>query len=269
MTWNNYPEGAVAALLQEANGEAKLFSWILGQLEIGEEAKTPHVQAVLYNRKGLSKKDVCAKFKGCWLKAYDQNYNKMIEYVQKSKTSVPDSGFEGGQKPEGGAAKRKHKVQELYQDIAAGNHDKKALADKYQDSYMRIYRAVDHVIELHQPAPLPPEDPRLPKAPNIELVWLYGMSGTGKTNRVKFECWRTQATLFQKKSSTKQWWDGYRNEECILLDDFRGSDMSFHEFLQLTDPYRAVPHRVQTKGGHLTLQVGFVVLTPDRRNSFL
>lgn len=104
--------------------------------------------------------------------------------------------------------------------------------------------------------PKPPDDPDEVKdaEPHIKLIWFYGEGGTGKDRRVKKICHQEHATLYVKRTETGQWWEGYQGEECVVFEDFRGSDFRFHSFLQLTDPFRSPGYTVPIKGGFVPLQ---------------
>lgn len=64
--------------------------------------------------------------------------------------------------------------------------------------------------------------------PTIE--WRWGLSGRGKTWHVIHKHGRENVYI---KDATK-WWDGYRQQEVILIDDFDGS-WPFRNFLRLLD----------------------------------
>jgi hypothetical protein len=70
---------------------------------------------------------------------------------------------------------------------------------------------------------------------------LYGEPGTGKT-RFVFE---NEPSLWIANDPTLQWFDGYRGEESVLLDDYRG-DGNPAFLLRLLDRY---PLQVPVKGG--------------------
>lgn len=128
-------------------------------------------------------------------------------------------------------------------------------------TYLRVYRGVGHCIQLSAAPPLPPEDPDLPREASIQVEWFYGATATGKTRRVQKYAFENQQSLFTKTSATKQWWDGYRGEEIVCMDDFRGNDMQFHEFLQFTDPFRRLDYPVQTKGGGIKIKARTIFVT--------
>lgn len=111
--------------------------------------------------------------------------------------------------------------------------------------------------------PVPPTDPDLEenKVSNIDLIWFWGNAGSGKDRRVRKMAFAAQKTLFIKKSDTEKWWDEYNGEESICFEDLRGSDMKFHNFLQLTNPYRDIDYQVPIKGGFKTLKAHTIFIT--------
>ncbi len=86
--------------------------------------------------------------------------------------------------------------------------------------------------------------------PNV--IWIYGATGTGKTRYV-FEKYNDVYV----KDSTK-WWDGYDQQETILIDDYRRDFCKFHELLTLTDRY---PCRRELKGGSVHINSKNIIFT--------
>lgn len=90
-----------------------------------------------------------------------------------------------------------------------------------------------------------------PIAP-IEVIWVYGPSGTGKT----YSIFQEHPDIY--RISHPKWWDGYVGQKAVLLDDFRPHDMSFKDLLKLTDIY---PFRVEFKGGTIDVQFTKIYIT--------
>lgn len=87
----------------------------------------------------------------------------------------------------------------------------------------------------------------------IEVYWLYGESGTGKTKYV-YDKYGTE--VFRPVSD--KWWEGYDGEKVVLLDDFRPAFCSFVRLLQFTDIY---PFKVECKGGSRHVQYETIIIT--------
>lgn len=57
-------------------------------------------------------------------------------------------------------------------------------------------------------------------APETKHYWFVGSTGTGKSKTA-----REKFTGFYLKNASNKWWDGYTNEENVIVDDF---DKDFH-----------------------------------------
>jgi len=64
-------------------------------------------------------------------------------------------------------------------------------------------------------------------------TWYWGKSGVGKSHKA-FENFST-ATHYSKDLSTK-WWDGYKQQEVVILNEFRGQ-ISFSFLLSMIDKW--------------------------------
>ena len=68
----------------------------------------------------------------------------------------------------------------------------------------------------------------------------WGASGTGKSRRAVEEA--GDDVYFKPRG---KWWDGYQQQQSVILDDFYGW-LPFDDLLRLLDRY---PLRVEYKGG--------------------
>lgn len=95
----------------------------------------------------------------------------------------------------------------------------------------------------------------LPWRHDIQCFLYWGEPGTGKTRRA-FE--EAGDTVFVKTATTK-WWDGYRNEENVIIDDFSG--LIRPEYLKTwLDRY---PCSVEVKGGAVPLNARRIWITSN------
>lgn len=100
------------------------------------------------------------------------------------------------------------------------------------------------------------EDIRLRKVVRTEMtkgVWLWGPTGTGKTHRAHeyggSKYWWV---------NDNGWWDGYRGEDVVILNDFRGA-IPYGELLQMVDKW---PYNVRRRGREpMPFTSGTVVVT--------
>lgn len=100
-------------------------------------------------------------------------------------------------------------------------------------TYVKYHGGLDKLSVLYQ-------NPRDPSTPP-EVVWLYGPTGTGKSRYVH----ERETDLWVAMSSHK-WWQGYRQQEAILFDDFRCNFAPFADMLRILDRY---PLQAEVKGG--------------------
>ena len=69
---------------------------------------------------------------------------------------------------------------------------------------------------------------------NMDLMYIYGGSGTGKTTFAKYYCDKLGLSYYVS-SGGKNPLDNYGGQDVIIFDDLRPSDYKFNEFLKLTD----------------------------------
>jgi len=95
------------------------------------------------------------------------------------------------------------------------------------------------------------------------VLWYHGSTGSGKTHAV-FEEIGDQS--FYMKPPGNAWWDGYKGEEIVILDDFRGNWFPFAYLLRLLDKY---PMQVEVKGSYVHFAATCIYITCPRNPSDL
>ena len=92
--------------------------------------------------------------------------------------------------------------------------------------------------------------------PNV--MWYWGLTGVGKTEKA------TEYTPTYYIKDGTQWWNGYEQQETIIIDDFDGR-WPFRDLLRLLDRY---PYQGQTKGGYVKINSNNIIITcefpPDK-----
>lgn len=71
---------------------------------------------------------------------------------------------------------------------------------------------------------------------NMEVIYIWGDAGSGKTTFGKHLAEQRNLSVFVS-STGKDLFDGYKQEECIVLDDFRGDNIEFADILKLLDNF--------------------------------
>lgn len=166
------------------------------------------------------------------------------DYCQKPETQL-EGPFEYGiftePKP-GSRTDLSNAVTEL-----ALHRDISRIAVDHGPAFIKYHRGFEKYLEVT--APSRTEPPR---------VYLYfGPTGTGKTRLA----YKDDKGLFRKHPDGR-WFDGLRENDTVLLDDFNGaaSKMSLSYVLQMLDRY---PFDVEVKGGHKHLLAKTIVLTSN------
>lgn len=99
----------------------------------------------------------------------------------------------------------------------------------------------------------------------MDVIYIYGEPGTGKTTYAKQMCSDKGYTFFVSASG-KDFLDGYQGQDAIIIDDVRGSTMPVATILKLLDNHTAsaVASRYQNKSiSECKLIVLTSVLPPD------
>ncbi|AWU66059.1 MAG: Rep [Angristvirus hurin] len=89
-----------------------------------------------------------------------------------------------------------------------------------------------------------------------ELWVLIGPSGAGKS-RYANEHWPKAFW----KAPYSQWWDGYTNQDTVVLDDFKDDTMRLTDLQRLIDHY---PYWVEIKGGSVPMLATRYVITSNK-----
>jgi len=116
------------------------------------------------------------------------------------------------------------------------------IAEEFPTMYLRFNRGIN---ELRTASFTDRKEP-----PTVE--WRWGATGTGKT---RF-CVDKHTDSFYIKDST-MWWNGYEQQEAIIIDDFDGR-WPYRDLLRLLDRY---PYQGQYKGGYVKINSPFIYIT--------
>lgn len=70
-----------------------------------------------------------------------------------------------------------------------------------------------------------------------ECLWIYGPTGTGKTEFVDNELKDVNPDDIYIWSNDKGWWDEYKQQKYVVMDDYRG-EIPYNQLLKMTDKYK-------------------------------
>lgn len=118
------------------------------------------------------------------------------------------------------------------------------LANAYPDQVVKYARGYRTLFDLrrdgNRDAPL--------------VIVLNGEPGTGKS---KWAADNTKGRDVYWKPPGK-WWDGYRGQEIVVMDEFDSKDLSYRSLLRVLDRY---PLRVEFKGGYCDFTSQTIIIT--------
>lgn len=85
------------------------------------------------------------------------------------------------------------------------------------------------------------------------IIWITGKAGSGKTRYV----YDKHQDIYTKNPNNR-WWDGYNQQEVILIDDFRHWSEGTDDFLRLLDRYK---YTGETKGSSVPINSKYIYIT--------
>jgi len=205
-------------------------AYIKGQLEIGEGGYQ-HWQFIVYFR-SQQRFSAVKKALGDTVHVEPTRSAAAEDYVWKDETAVEGTRFEFGTKS---VKRNSAKDWDRIRTIAEGG-----LVDANEipsDIFIRSYHSLRSIAKDFA-------KPTFRGEQHVYVFW--GQSGTGKSHRAFEECGET----YYIKSPLTKWWDGYRGEENIIIDEFRGV-VDISHVLKWLDKY---PCMVECKGSQLPLK---------------
>jgi len=203
-------------------------AYVRGQVEQGADTGYLHWQLLVV----LSKKSTMGFVKGLYGQSAHCEQSRSAaadEYVWKEDTRVAGTQFELGKR----AFKRNSETDwdTVRASAIAGDLDSIPA-----DIFVRNYHSLKRIQKDYSVA-----HPR----PGTSCKVFWGDTGTGKSHRAWEEA--TQG-CYVKNPSTK-WWDAYKGEKHVLIDEFTGQ-IGITYLLRWLDKYSC---RVEEKGGDLPL----------------
>lgn len=210
--------------------------WLKGQQETCPTTGRLHHQVVAGFGRAVRLNAVKGKVgPGHWEKSRSDAAEK---YCWKLDTRVAGTQFELGGKP---IRRNNSEDWNRVRDLAKQGEIEQIPAD----IYIRYYRTLKTIAEDFR------ENVGIVKS--VHVFW--GKTGTGKSKRA----WEEAGLQAYAKDPRTKWWDGYRGQENVIIDEFRGT-VDISHILRWLDRY---PVRVELKGGSTALLCEKVWITSN------
>lgn len=220
---NNHTEEE-ESLLQELTTLESVVYLLYGR-EVGEECGTPHLQGYLE----VSSRMGIRAVKG--LLGNRAHLEIARGSLQSNQTYCRKQGdvFEGGSPQQGQGARSD--LLSVKEAIDAGATES-VIADNFFGQWVRYSKSFKEYRALKA---------SIPRSWKTKVFILWGNTGTGKTRFVHDQVGTNQELY---SPGDYEWFDGYRGQEIVLFDDFRG-EYPVQFLLKLLDRY---PMQVKIKG---------------------
>ena len=170
-----------------------------------------------------------------------------IDYCNKEETRDTTVGFgfcEWGVRPSGQGTRSD--ISALVTSIQNGKRGR-VLFEEHPGEFIKYTRGVDKACSLYDPV----------RATPTRVYWFHGPTGTGKS-RAALEEGGVDAYW---KNPTDYWWDGYSDQECVIIDDYRKDFCKFSDLLRLFDRY---PLRLNVKGSTVSFMAKRIYVTSPK-----
>lgn len=239
-TLNNYTDDDVEKckrFLQE-NAKYGIFG-----LEVAPSTGTKHIQGFCNCKKPIRFGAIKAKINNA---LHIEKANGTDEQ-NKQYCSKGDNVFETGTPSKQG---NRTDLQSLVDTIQNGERDLAAIAIKHPTSFIRYHRGIRTYLDIAFPVS--------PRNFKTEVYYYWGPPGSGKSRRANREATEKNGdSIYYKPRGI--WWDGYRQQECVVIDDFYGW-IKYDELLKICDRY---PYKVQVKGGFEEFKAKYIWITSN------
>lgn len=228
-TVNHYTESDIADVMTFASQ----CKYVIFGKEIAESG-TPHLQGFLITKATTR----LSKLKKVVPRAHWENAKKCndanVKYCKKQGDFT-----EIGQLPQSKGQAQVDIWQAVRRLAEAGDFD--AIPD---NMYIRYKRTLQEIHREKRPKPQP--------RPVLDNHWWFGPTRVGKTSTAKLE----NPDYYLK--TCDQWWDGYNDEACVIIDEWSPDNANLAQQLKLWSDHGEF--RAAIKGGHMLIRPAKIIV---------
>lgn len=213
------------------------INFLAGQLERGNNTGYDHWQLICYFAKKVRLGTVKSIF-GNRCHAEPSRSSTVEEYVWKDETSIPGTRFSLGAKM---VKRNSSRDWESIRKSAKSGQLDTIPADVFVQHYGNLRR----INQDHLQAP----------AIQRQVSVFWGTTGLGKSRRA----WHEATFEAYPKDPRSKFWDGYRGQQHVVIDEFRG-DIDIAHLLRWFDRYPVI---VEVKGSSVVLSAQKIWITSN------
>lgn len=101
----------------------------------------------------------------------------------------------------------------------------------------------------------------LAEGAQVQVIWLYGSAGTGKTSFAKAYA-RKKGQEYYVSGSSRDIFQGYCGEHTIIMDELRPKTIPYHDLLRILDPFALTdPTMAPSRYADKSLACDLVIIT--------
>lgn len=213
--------------------------------EIGKIENTPHLQGFFVLKNPARFKKVINDFvKRAHIEKCKGDYISNINYCSKDNKIV-----EFGNKNELGQGRR-NDIKKFVENIKDNSNI--YLIENYPVEYLKYYKAVDKIKFEYDKLLLNKFNEKL------KVFVIIGWPGTGKTSYVFKK--HNPENCFKIEDTETLWFNGYENQNVLIIDDFYGG-IKYSYLLNLLDNYYM---RLPTKGNFTISKWDYIYITSNK-----
>jgi len=205
-----------------------------------EKKEPPHLQGFICFKTYKSMKQCIKAIPGAHVEIMKGSIDSNIAYCSKDNDFVTLGKLPVSKKSQGDAEKLRWK--QAKEAAVEGRMD-----DIPEDIYIRYIRNLEYICAKNKPKPSDLD--------KLDNHWYCGPSGTGKSLKA-----RTENPGAYTKLNNK-WWDGYDNEDIVIIDDFDKYDVALSGHLKRWCDHYSFP--AEFKGGVKVIRPKRIIVTSN------
>jgi hypothetical protein len=195
--------------------------------EKGRKSGRVHAHMYVRFRNGRSWSAIKKEIAGADIQLAKGSDEQIMQYLEKG-----GDCFENGHRAEQG---RRRDLERLVNDIRGGKKGVEEILLEDAFAYHVFGRTLEKIENVVKRS--------CRRTTHTAGKWLYGETGVGKSRYAFAEYERANCYVKCLEPGDVRWWDGYRGERTVILDEYRG-EFSFAFLLKLMDRHPLyVPRR--------------------------